>query len=104
MSSLTISKVFKISNNYTLEQLKTAYINIIEKLSKSDKTRVEKKLLYEQYNKLYKHGKQLFINRMSKNTNNEFYKQNQILLNNFSLFDSVDRMISFVLSDLYEPH
>ena len=31
MSSLTISKVFGISNNYTLEQLKTAYINIIEK-------------------------------------------------------------------------
>lgn len=95
MSSLTISKVFGISNNYTLEQLKIAYINIIEKLSKSDKTQVEKELLYEQYNKLYKQGKQLFINRMSIDTYNESYKQNQISLNNFSLFDSVDRMNTF---------
>lgn len=61
----SISKVFGVPEDYTLEQLKSSYINIIENLTKSDKSEVEKDLLSEQYKKLYKHGKKLYLERVS---------------------------------------
>jgi hypothetical protein len=68
--STRISQVFGVPNDYNLEQLKSSYINIIEKLSKSDKTILEKELLLEQYKKLYTEGKELFYYRNIKNNNN----------------------------------
>lgn len=50
-------KVFGISENYTLAELKQSYINIIKKLYKSDKTKVEKEILEKEYTKMYKYCK-----------------------------------------------
>ena len=59
-----ISKVFNIPENYNLEELKNSYVNILKKLSKSEnKSKIEKKLLSDQYTKLYYEGKQLYNNK-----------------------------------------
>jgi hypothetical protein len=64
----SISKVFNIPEDYTLEQLKSSYITIIENLSKSDRSDIEKDLLSDQYKKLYKQGKQLYLERVAFDT------------------------------------
>ncbi len=56
-------EVFNISQNYTLEQLKKSYINIVENLFKSNKTNVEKKLLASKYKELYLIAKQQKLNQ-----------------------------------------
>lgn len=69
---ISISNIFNIPENYTLKQLKKSFIKIIEDLSKSDKTDIEKKILVEQYTKFYKHGKYLYMKKNSINNINSF--------------------------------
>ena len=66
-----ILQVFNIQENYTLEELKKSYLNIIENLSKSNNTQIEKDLLLDQYTKLYKQAKQLCIERTSLDIDTE---------------------------------
>lgn len=83
MDFLRIKKVFGVPEDYNLEQLKSSYINIVEKLSKSDKTQIEKELLFEQYKKLYQEGKELYYLK-NNNTNNQFNPYQQIIkMNNY---------------------
>lgn len=67
MKTLNISKVFYIREDYTLEELKKSYIEIIEKLYISDRTQIEKNLLTNQYKQFYKEGKQKYLDRTSMN-------------------------------------
>jgi hypothetical protein len=67
METLNISKVFYIREDYTLEELKKSYIEIIEKLYISDRTQIEKNLLTNQYKQFYKEGKQKYLDRTSMN-------------------------------------
>lgn len=89
----SISKVFDIPEDYTLEQLKSSYISIIENLSKSDKSDIEKDLLSEQYKKLYKQGKQIYLERMTYDTELE---PNEINL--FDRFNDFGRFNPFEFS------
>ena len=57
MEGLSVSKVFNVPEDYTLEQLKKSYIETIDNLYKSDRTEVEKQLLSTQYKQMYKFGK-----------------------------------------------
>jgi hypothetical protein len=63
----SISKVFNIPENYTLEQLKSSYVYIMENLAKSSRPEIEKDLLSDQYKLLYKQGKQIYMNKKSNN-------------------------------------
>jgi hypothetical protein len=63
----TLSKIFSIREDYTLEELKKSYIEIIKKIYESDKTQVEKNLLTNQYNQFYKQGKQQYLDRSTMN-------------------------------------
>lgn len=83
----SISKVFNIPENYSLEELKTSYINIIENLSKSDRSEIEKDLLTEQYKKLYKQGKQLYLERVSFETDVEHNDNSNELYDRFDIAD-----------------
>lgn len=78
----SISKIFNISEDYTLEQLKSSYISIIENLSKSNLSDIEKDLLSEQYKKLYKQGKQLYLERITYDT--------ELESNEINLFDKFE--------------
>ena len=101
---VSIIEVFNIPLDYTLEQLKSSYLSIIEKLSKSNNSSIEKYLLTEQYKKLYKYGKQLYLERMltefeqneknKPNESNEFDDStnlhdqfNKMTLGNIDIFD-----------------
>lgn len=95
MEGLSVSKVFGVPEDYTLEQLKQSYINLMENLFKSDKTQVEKDLLASQYKKIYHYGKQMYLERVSMDTDVEYplnpyyssYSSNEL-----DLFDRFDRM------------
>ena len=67
----SILEIFNIPKNYTLEQLKSSYIKILENLYKSNKSNIEKDLLADQYKRLYKQAKQMYMNRTIFNTNIE---------------------------------
>ena len=71
MEGLSVSKVFNVPEDYTLEQLKKSYIEIIDNLYKSDRTDVEKELLKAQYRQLYKFGKSEYLERISMETDIE---------------------------------
>jgi hypothetical protein len=90
----SISKVFNIAENYSLEELKNSYINIIENLSKSDRSEIEKDLLSEQYKKLYKQGKKLYLERVTFETDIEAND------NSNELYDRFDRHDRFGFGDL----
>ena len=89
MKGLSVSKVFGVPEDYTLEQLKQSYLNLIENLFKSDKTQVEKDLLASQYKKIYHYGKQMYLERVSMDTDIDYpsYSSNKL-----DLFDRFDRM------------
>jgi hypothetical protein len=90
MESFTIIKVFNISENYSLEELKKSYIDIIDKLYQSDKTQVEKDLLYDQYKKLYLKGKQIYFYRERINENSyDFANRIRRIYNPLSMFDKM---------------
>jgi len=91
MSSLSISKVFSVSEDYTLEQLKKSYVEIMKKLYDSDMTQIEKDLLSNQYKKMYYKGKQLYLDRISMESDIE-YPTHNYTLNNTELYDKFDRM------------
>lgn len=108
MEGLSVSKVFGVPEDYTLEELKKSYIDIIENLLKSDRTQVEKDLLTDQYKKLYHRGKQMYLERVSMETDVEYpsnYVSNYPYYssygsisydnshsNELDLFDKFDRM------------
>ena len=75
MESLSVSRVFGVPEDYTLEQLKKSYIDIIDKLLNSDRTQIEKDLLADQYKKLYHRGKQLYLDRVSMESDVEYPNQ-----------------------------
>ena len=98
MEGLSVSKVFGVPEDYTLEQLKQSYFNLMENLFKSDKTQVEKDLLASQYKKIYHYGKQMYLERVSMDTDIDYqpypsypsypsYSSNKL-----DLFDRFDRM------------
>jgi hypothetical protein len=95
MDSLSINKVFSVPEDYTLEQLKKSYIDIMEKLLNSDRTQVEKNLLEEQYKKLYHRAKRLYLERVSMESDVE-YPHNYCSPNQYSneldLYDRFDRI------------
>lgn len=68
MEGLSVSKVFGVPEDYTLEQLKKSYIEIIDNLYKSDRTEVEKQLLTAQYKQMYKFGKSQYLEKVSMET------------------------------------
>lgn len=72
MESLSVSKVFGVPEDYTLEQLKKSYIDLMENLFKSNKTEIEKDLLASQYKQLYHQGKQIYLNKESMKTDIEY--------------------------------
>ena len=102
MEGLSVSKVFGVPEDYTLEQLKQSYLNLMENLFKSDKTQVEKDLLASQYKKIYQYGKQMYLERVSMDTDVEYppYLTNYSShlthsthsSNELDLFDRFDRM------------
>lgn len=71
MEGLSVSKVFGVPEDYTLEQLKKSYIEMIDNLYKSDKTEVEKQLLIAQYKQMYKFGKSQYLEKVSMETDME---------------------------------
>lgn len=71
MEGLSVSKVFGVPEDYTLEQLKKSYIEMIDNLYKSDKTEVEKQLLATQYKQMYKFGKSQYLEKVSMETDME---------------------------------
>ena len=91
--SLSVSEVFGVPKDYTLEQLKKSYIDIMENLLKSDRTKVEKDLLADQYKKLYHKGKQMYLQRVSAETDIEYSYNSYPNQNQLDLFDKFDRMI-----------
>ena len=102
MEGLSVSKVFGVPEDYTLEQLKKSYLNLMENLFKSDKTQVEKDLLASQYKKIYHYGKQMYLERDSMDTDVDYppysthstyypYSSNELDL--FDRFDRFDRML-----------
>lgn len=98
MEGLSVSKVFGVPEDYTLEQLKKSYIEIIDNLYKSDRTEVEKELLKAQYRQLYKFGKSQYLEKVSMETDIDApYYQNYPHYSNYSggeldLFDRFERM------------
>jgi hypothetical protein len=86
MEDLSVSRVFGVPEDYTLEQLKQSYLNLMENLFKSNKTQVEKDLLASQYKKLYYYGKQMYLERVSVETDDE-YPNNYSKSNELDLFD-----------------
>ena len=98
MEGLSVSKVFGVPEDYTLEQLKKSYIEIIDNLYKSDRTEVEKELLKAQYRQLYKFGKSQYLEKVSMETDME--APNYPYYSNYStgsggeldLFDRFERM------------
>lgn len=101
MEGLSVSKVFGVPEDYTLEQLKQSYINLMENLFKSNKTQVEKDLLASQYKKIYHYGKQMYLERVSMDTDIEYpsipsisfnHSSNSNELDLFDRFDRFDRM------------
>lgn len=95
MEGLSVSKVFDISEDYTLEQLKKSYIEIIDKLFKSDRTEIEKELLASQYKKMYKIGKSEYLERISMETDFEmpnYLKNKTTNGGELDLFDRFERM------------
>lgn len=71
MEGLSVSKVFGVPEDYTLEQLKKSYIEMIDNLYKSDRTEVEKQLLIAQYKQMYKFGKSQYLEKVSMETDME---------------------------------
>lgn len=71
MEGLSVSKVFGVPEDYTLEQLKKSYIEIMDNLYKSDRTEVEKQLLTTQYKQMYKFGKSQYLEKVSMETDME---------------------------------
>ena len=99
MEGLSVSKVFGVPEDYTLEQLKQSYINLMENLFKSDKTQVEKDLLASQYKKIYHYGKQMYLERVSMDTDIDYPPYSSSYStpythtsNELDLFDRFDRM------------
>lgn len=95
MEGLSISKVFGVPEDYTLEQLKKSYINIMDNLYKSDRTEVEKELLANQYKQMYKQGKQIYLYKVSMDTDAEMstnYGNSNNVSNELDLFDRFERM------------
>jgi len=101
MENLSVSKVFCVPEDYTLEQLKQSYLNLMENLFKSDKTQIEKDLLASQYKKIYHYGKQIYLERVSMDTDieNPHYSTHSTnsshsaySSNELDLFDRFDRM------------
>jgi hypothetical protein len=98
MEGLSVSKVFGVPEDYTLEQLKKSYIEIIDNLYKSDRTEVEKELLTAQYKQMYKYGKRQYLEKVSIETDME--APNYPYHSNYStgyggeldLFDRFERM------------
>jgi hypothetical protein len=72
MEGLSVSKVFGVPEDYTLEQLKKSYVDTMENLFKSNRTQLEKDLLADQYKKLYRRGKQMYLERVSMDTDIEY--------------------------------
>ena len=72
MESLSINRVFSVPEDYTLEQLKKSYIEIIENLYKSNKNQIEKDLLVNQYKYMYKLGTQQYWEKQSIDADIEF--------------------------------
>lgn len=98
MDFLRIQKVFRVPEDYNLEQLKSSYINIVETLSKSDKTQIEKELLFEQYKKLYYEGKQLYYWK-NNNIANQFNPHQRIMeMNNY--FNKIESKLFSELNNL----
>lgn len=98
MEGLSVSKVFGVPEDYTLEQLKNSYIETIKKLYESDRTDVEKELLTAQYKQLYKFGKRQYLEKVSMETDIDVpnYQHNSNYLTNhtneFDLFDRFERI------------
>ena len=98
MEGLSISKVFDVPEDYTLEQLKQSYLNLMEKLFKSNKTQIEKDLLASQYKKIYRYGKQMYLERVSMDTDDDYQTHLSHLSpsshssNELDLFDRFDRV------------
>jgi hypothetical protein len=80
MTSYSVSQVFNIPENYSLEDLKKSYKNIIDNLIVSNRTNIEKQLLANQYTELYRLGKNKFYQRT----------QHRIPINN--IFDNLFNM------------
>jgi hypothetical protein len=99
MEGLSVSKVFGVPEDYTLEQLKQSYLNLMENLFKSDKTQVEKDLLASQYKNFYHYGKQMYLERVSIDTDDEhisfpYHSSYSSNSNELYLFDRFDRMFN----------
>lgn len=92
MEGLSVSKVFGVPEDYTLEQLKKSYIEIIDNLYKSDRTEVEKELLKAQYRKLYKFGKSQYLEKVSMETDMETPNYSTGSGGELDLFDRFERM------------
>jgi len=99
MEGLSVSKVFGVPEDYTLEQLKKSYVDTMENLFKSDRTQVEKDLLADQYKKLYRRGKQMYLERASMDTDVDYppypsypyHSSYSSYSNELDLFDRFDR-------------
>jgi len=94
MEGLSVSKVFGVPEDYTLEQLKKSYIEMINNLYKSDRTEVEKQLLIAQYKQMYKFGKSQYLEKVSMETDMEetIYPYNSSHCGELDLFDRFERM------------
>jgi len=66
-----ISDVFNIPKDYTLEQLKDSYVKLVNNILNSDRIKIEKDMLINQYKLLYIRGKELFIKKLSIETDIE---------------------------------
>lgn len=96
MEGLSVSKVFGVPEDYTLEQLKKSYIEIVDNLCKSDRTEVEKKILANQYKHIYKIGKKQYVDKISMEIDTEIpnhnYSTNNRELNLFDRFGRFETM------------
>jgi hypothetical protein len=95
MDSLSVNRVFGISEDYTLEQLKKSYFDTMEKLLNSERTQVEKDLLSDQYKKLYYKGKQLYLDKISMESDLEYtnhYQIPNVHSNGLELYDRFDKI------------
>lgn len=95
MQNISVSKIFNIPENYTLEQLKISYIDIMNNLFKSDRTEIEKNLLANQYKHNYEKAKKIYFNKLNMNNKNNFLNQSTYSNTNFNNFEELDYVNKF---------
>lgn len=89
-----IYKVFNLGNDFTLEELKLSYNNLLNELNEKQMSEVEKEILTDRYKQLYKEAKHVY-------KQNQYYKLSKLDDETESRLDLFDRFDRFDRHDRY---